>query len=65
MGDLRTALIRALGSTARAGVAALAQSPPRGSGQKKRRAKKQGDCSPCAAMAAVDDARQRVRNGTL
>lgn len=63
MSNLRDIVIRALGNTARAGVAAMVKAEP--TATRKRRAKKRGDCSPCAAMAAVDAARDRVRNGTL
>lgn len=54
------ALIRAATETAKAGAFALAakQQPP----QSKRRRKK-GGCTPCQAIAEVDAAKERIRNG--
>ena len=60
----KKALISAVGETMRAGVGAMVQ-PPTSSGGKRRRRRRKEGCSPCAAMAKVDDARKRVRDGTL
>ncbi len=62
MGDtsMQKALIRAFGRTAKAGLRA-AQTP---SGKKKKR-KAKADCTPCAAMAMVDSAREQATGGGL
>lgn len=60
----KRALIQALGGIGRAAMGAYVQQPVATS-KRKRRVKKRGECSPCAAMDAVDKAHQRVRNGTL
>lgn len=58
---VKLALIRAMGRTAKAGLRAASAAPSKG--KKKRRAK--ADCTPCAAMAMVDSARERASGGGL
>jgi preprotein translocase subunit SecA len=62
-------LIRSLGRIAQAGAGAFAQSQlaqQTAGGKKKRRKKKNADdCTPCAAYAMVDEAKERAREGRL
>jgi hypothetical protein len=64
---MNIALIRSLGRIAQAGAGAFAQSQQsQPSGKKgKRRKKSADDCTPCAAYAMVDQAKERAREGRL
>lgn len=64
--DATHTLFQGLRNMAHAGVEAFAQqSATSGGKRKRRRAKKTEECSPCAAMDAVDQARARVKDGRL
>ncbi len=66
MPRLKGALLQALAGTAQAALGTWATQASQSTGVKKRRRKRQGGgCSPCEAMAKVDEAHKRVRNGTL
>lgn len=53
-------LLGLLGAAAKVGVGQAMSAPAKGSGKKKK-----VSCTPCAAMAQVDAARERVKNGGL
>lgn len=61
------AFIRAIGSTARAGVnvVASAQSQQQSRGRGRKRTKKVAECTPCAAFEMVDKQKERIRGGSL
>lgn len=64
--SVRKTLIKSIFRTAKAGLGVAAHSAQQGGGRRRKRMKKGAqECTPCQAYGAVQDAFDRVRNGSL